>query len=596
MRRLSSLTSGRRVVLLRVLLALALTPRVVSADWPTFGRAVAVAPGEQIGPAIAPDGAGGAIVAWHDRRVFPFNIDAQHVLASGEVDPAWPANGRALLTDALIQTIVPQGVEFPRIVSDGAGGAIVSWPDGRSTVNGLDIYAHHVLASGVVDPAWPVNGTTVCSAIREQANPSIISDGAGGAFIAWDDNRPGTTLNDRDIFAQHVLASGLVDPAWPANGTAVVTAPKAQISPALVGDGGGGIIVTWNDLRSGNPGIDMFAQHVLASGAVDPAWPADGLALSAAPGSQVGQSVVSDGGNGAYVAWTDTRDGTNQIFAQRVLSSGAIAPGWPTNGLAISIGGTDEVSPTLASDGAGGAIVAWGGGNSGHHNMLAQHLLGSGVLDPAWPVGGAHLGFANSEQTTQDMASDGAGGAIVAWQQGNEVTGFDIFAQHVLASGALDSAYPASGRAVCALLGLQHEPSIVAAGVGGAIVTWEDTRNDSRNGTNDIFALQVLFAGTTGVPDTSPPRITFARPHPNPATELATLRFTLPRAARVRLAIYDIAGRRVRDLVSGVTPAGDHATTWDLRDDAGRPVGAGLYFARLETEGRTFTEKLTALR
>ncbi len=78
------------------------------------------------------------------------------MLASGEVDAAWPTDGRALLTDALAQSIVPQGKEFPAIVSDGAGGAIVTWPDGRSSLNGLDVYAHHVLASGAVDAAWPL--------------------------------------------------------------------------------------------------------------------------------------------------------------------------------------------------------------------------------------------------------------------------------------------------------------------------------------------------------------------------------------------------------------------------------------------------------
>jgi len=51
------------------------------ADWPTFGRALCTAPGDQLGPVIASDGSGGAIVAWHDRRSFPFNIDTEHVLA-----------------------------------------------------------------------------------------------------------------------------------------------------------------------------------------------------------------------------------------------------------------------------------------------------------------------------------------------------------------------------------------------------------------------------------------------------------------------------------------------------------------------------------
>ena len=172
---------------------------------------------------------------------------------------------------------------------------------------------------------------------------SVNIFGLGGIWVAWLDQRNG----GHDVYAQHVLASGLVDPCWPTNGTPVCTAPKAQTSLGIVGDGVGGVIVTWTDTRSGNPGSDIFAQHVLRSGVVDPAWPINGLGLCTAPGTQAGPRIISDDaaggvGTGAIVAWTDTRDGTNEIFAQRVLISAAIAPGWPTDGRAISIGGIDE--------------------------------------------------------------------------------------------------------------------------------------------------------------------------------------------------------------------------------------------------------------
>jgi len=580
---------ARLVVVTGIAFAAVVVPALALADWPVFGRALSTAPGNQLGPVIAPDGAGGAVVAWQDRSVFPFNIVATHVLAAGDVDAAWPANGRAVLTDALALTIVPQGKESPAIVTDGDGGAIVTWPDARNAANGLDIYAQHILASGEVDPTWPVNGVTVCSVSGEQSAPVILSDNGGGAFIAWIDARAGTI----DIFAEHVMANGHLDPLWPATGRAVTTAPKTQSPFGIVGDGAGGVLVAWTDLRSGNPGSDIFAQHIFGTGALDPAWPADGLGLSTAAGSQTGSAMIPDGAHGAIVAWTDSRDGTNEVFAQRVSSAGAIAPGWPVNGQLVSVGGTDEEVPALASDGAGGAIVAWGGGNTGHHNSLAHHVLASGALDPAWPASGRSLGFTPTEATNQIIASDRAGGAIVAWQQGNEVTAFDIFAQHVLASGALDPAYPVNGLAICALPGLQHEPSIVGTADGGAIVTWEDTRD----GLNDIYALQVLAAGTLDVPGpTAPPGVVFARPSPNPARGAVSLRFTLPSAATVTLAIYDASGRRVRELGSGAQPAGNHVIAWDLRDEAGRAVGAGLYFARLRTEGHQLTQRILALR
>jgi len=311
--------------------------------------------------------------------------------------------------------------------------------------------------------------------------------------------------------------------------------------------------------------------------------------LSTAPGSQSGPRVIADCAHGAIVTWTDARDGNNHIYAQRVLVSGLLAAGWPIDGQAISTSGIDEVSPVLVSDGAAGAIIAWGDARSGIRNLRAQHVLGSGILDPAWPASGRAISIASTQETGQAIASDGIGGAIVTWQRN-----VDIFAQHVLASGALDAAYPTDGRAVCVLPDLQQEPAIVEAGVGGAIVTWMDRRNGK---DRDVYALQVLAAGTTDVsPGLAPGDLAFAPPTPNPAHGAITLRFAQRRAARVTLGIYDVTGRPVRRLVLGPHPAGERVIAWNFRDDAGRAVGAGTYFARLEMDGQVLTRKLTKLK
>jgi hypothetical protein len=49
-------------------------------------------------------------------------------------------------------------------------------------------------------------------------------------------------------------------------------------------------------------------------------------------------------------------------------------------------------------------------------------------------------------------------------------------------------------------------------------------------------------------------------------------------------------------VTSGVASEGEHAFTWDLRDELGRTTGAGMYFARLEAEGRVVTRKLAKLK
>jgi flagellar hook capping protein FlgD len=586
--RLVSRSNAFRVGLATMVLSVSLIPRLAFADWPTLGRVVETAIKNQERPRATTDGADGAIVVWQDARSPRVNVFVRRVLASGELDPAWPVDGRALLTDSTSQDTAFDGQQLPVIISDGTGGAIVAWQDGRSLASGLDIFAQHVLASGVVDPAWPANGRALCTVRGDQDNPTIASDGAGGAIVTWMDGRSGVT--DVDIFAQHVLASGVVDPNWTAGGVALCTAPAQQDFPNIVSDGSGGAIVTWHDFRPGTTSIDIYAQHVKSSGVVDPAWPVNGRALTLAAGAQLNPTIVSDGVHGAIVSWEDSRAGESHIFAQRVLGSGTIVPGWPVDGLAVCTAPVEQVRPQIAGDGASGAIVTWLDARNGqNHNPFAQHVLGSGAVDPAWPANGRALGLSSGEALEASIVADGSGGAIIGWDEDSF-----ILTNHVLASGLLDPTFPVNGRFMRLLLDLEHSPDLVASSAGAAIIAWADAASGQ---DFNIFAMIVLTEQTLAVdPGTPASQITFARPSPSPARGPVTLSFALPHAAVVRLGIYDVGGRRVRELMSGIEPAGTHVLAWDLRDESGHPVPAGVCFARLEVEGRALTGRVVTLR
>jgi hypothetical protein len=165
----------------------------VDPTWPADGRALNATAGVDELDAIVSDGAGGAVVTWHSHSG---GVYAQRVLASGDLDPAWPANGRLL-------GLTGRGY-YSAAIADDAGGALVTWADTRSgDVNG-DIYAHHVLGTGLLDSAWPAAGIAVCTAGGDQHDPAITLDGAGGAIVAWPDPRPG----DSGIYAQRVTRDG----------------------------------------------------------------------------------------------------------------------------------------------------------------------------------------------------------------------------------------------------------------------------------------------------------------------------------------------------------------------------------------------------
>lgn len=469
----------------------------VLAAWPgdpAVNLAVCRAPQGQQFPAGAPSGPG-AIACWWDLRGGAnSDVYAQRVLASGAVDPAWPLNGLAVCTANADQ-------QFPVIASDGADGALLVWCDARS--GGFDLYAQHVLASGAKDPAWPVNGLALCTAPTSQWFPALAGDGGAGVLVAWHDSRWG----DYDVYVHHLLAASGPDPAWPANGLRVCGADGDQDEVRIVPDGSGGAIVLWED-RRGGVNSDLYAQHVLANGTLDPAWPADGLPVCTAAGNQLAARAVSDGTGGAIVAWQDTRAGSEyDVYAQRVLAGGTVDPAWPADGLPVCVAASNQVEPRLVpggaplADGSTGAIVVWtdyrGGAGS---DVYAHHLLPGGTLDPEWPAWGRVLCAAPEYQYAPDAVADGAGGAIVTWTDGRDGADHDVYAQHLLADGTLDPAWPANGRAVSTAAGDQQDAVIVAVpAAGGAgstpIVFW----NDTREGNFDVYAQLATPAVPAGM-------------------------------------------------------------------------------------------------
>lgn len=92
-----------------------------------------------------------------------------------------------------------------------------------------------------------------------------------------------------------------------------------------------------------------------------------------------------------------------------------------------------------------------------------------------------------------------------------------------------------------------------------------------------------------------PPAPALSLPWPNPTTGGLTLRYGLPRAMAVRVAVVDVAGRVRRALVDGVRDAGWHEARWDGRDDRG-PVPPGLYLVELTTPLNTLVRGVVVAR
>lgn len=472
-------------------IALILSAGSTLADWPADPNTnlpICTAPNDQgaVGIASIPDGTGGAIIAWDDLRDSSrtFDIYAQSVDGLGRV--RWSANGIPICVRDSIQAAA-------LMVSDGAGGAIIAWADLRS--GNFDVYAQRVNAAGV--PQWTLNGVAIVSFAGDQFLTSIVPDGSGGAIVAWGDNRSG---ND-DIYVRRINSAGV--PQWAANGVALCTAVGNQDSPHMVSDGAGGAIVQWEDLRAGNS--DIYVRAVNAAGT--PLWTADGVALCTAAGVQWRSGIVSDGAGGAIVSWEDFRAVTNHdIYARRVNSAGT--PLWTANGVGVCTLSSEQTGPSIAADGAGGAIMAWRDDRTSGV-VFAQRINSAGGA--VWTGNGVPVCTTPPAQNLAGpnprIISDGAGGAVVAWNDFRVTMAADIYAQRLNAANG-SPMWTVNGIPISTATDSQQDCTLVPDGTGGAIYVWQDWRT----GVADLYAGRTDGTGVLGIPD---PIIDAVRDVPN---------------------------------------------------------------------------------
>jgi hypothetical protein len=464
--RSSVMQHGSRGFLRAVTLSLMCATTVPVLAWstdPQLNTDISTASGNQVAVQMVSDGSGGTIFVWQDQRAAPSNADiyAQRVNSAGVAQ--WTANGVAICTSAGNQTL-------PQLLADGSGGALITWQDSRTGTG--DIYAQRIDTSGAVQ--WTVNGVAICTATGDQSYPQMAPDSSTGAIIGWQDNRNG----NQDIYAQRIDNAGAVQ--WAANGVVLCTAAGGQFEPVLARDGLGGAIVAWNDNRTTN---DIYAQRVNGSGAVQ--WAADGVSVCSATGDQYNSRITSDGSGGAIIAWQDYRTGTADIYAQVLNGSGI--PVWTADGVPVCTAVGSQTAPRMVGNGLGNAIVVWQDARSFSNDIYAQRLAGSG--SGLWTIDGVPVSTTAASQELPQIASDGSSGAIIAWED-NRNGFYDIYAQRINSSGT--EQWTTDGIGVATNSENQTDTSIASDGSGGAIIAWRDLRSTTNI---DLYASRVSSAG-----------------------------------------------------------------------------------------------------
>ncbi len=439
---------------------------ICSSDWPDNpyeNVPICTASGTQEHPRIVTDGASGAIIVWQDMSSGSSDIYAQRIDARGNI--RWTKDGVAICLEKGEQW-------FPNLVSDGAGGAIIAWWDKRGGPNDVDIYAQRINDEGEI--LWQPGGVPICTAYSAQEEFDITTDGNGGAIIVWHDYR---AKNDApDIYAQRISANGKV--LWEKDGVIVSKQVGGQNYPNIVSDGMGGAIISWHDWRDGNG--DIYAQRINSQG--KSLWKEHGIAICRTNGNQWYPALCSDGSGGAIITWMDDRNGKDwDIYAQRVNSRGEML--WQNNGIPICLAKGDQYDYAIIGDGNGGAFITWRDQRTGEWDIYAQRIDPLG--NAKWVKDGLVICNEPKDQYNPNIISDYAGGIIICWWDERN-TQADIYAQRISSDGKI--LWAESGSAICLAEGGQQDAYLVNSGVGSAIITWWDKRRIDA----DIYVQRVF--------------------------------------------------------------------------------------------------------
>ena len=409
-------------LVLTVLGAFTLGTSSVSAEWsqdPSARTPVCTADYAQYLPLLVAV-EDGFVVSWSDRRREDAHIDvyAQQFDIDGEM--LWSDNGRVIAEGpaGVLVDVVQANTGLAR---DGSGGALVAWND-HSQLQG---YMTRVSADGTV--AWGVPGEPI--QYPDTAVPvteyfifsnqwDFAADSEGGVFapVTWFGGK-------RDILGRFA-SDGRLRTQWFDDPSVehgqTLTFP---LVPVVEPDGRDAVVAVWIQ------GNGYFCGSVEARKLVDPetAWPSApdvfddvwGRVALFDPGTTFSAwrvAAVPDGTGGVIAAWLDNRTGTYRVYAQRVDGDGNViwaAEGVDVSGDVASLNWAERLK--MAADGAGGAVIAWNNPfESPSHTVRAQRLDENG--NALWTSGGVVVatdGLANSSPVVE---------AVIRSTDGNFIT------------------------------------------------------------------------------------------------------------------------------------------------------------------------------
>lgn len=320
--------------------------------------------------------------------------------------------------------------------------------------------------------------TMVTSAKDGQFFPSVVDDGKGGVIVVWEDYRTG---KDWDVYTQRLVKNRTV---WLPNGISLSRKERNQRRLRTVRHDSHAIIA-WNDRRH-KSSWDIYAQAINLDGKV--LWETDGIPLCINAADQSTQAILSDGKGGAVVVWEDERRSSEfqDLYMQHLNSEGEAK--WERDGIPVFPSESLQSDPILIADGVDGFYVVWWDvvGYDAWHIMAYRLNFGG---EPVWDAP-LLITPADGMQGEPRVVSDGVGGITVVWQIYENFINDQFYAQRITADG--QKLWKDEGVPICTADGIQKHAEIVNDGDEGIVVVWRDERDIF----GDLYMQRVRSDGT----------------------------------------------------------------------------------------------------
>ncbi len=407
-------------------------------------------------PAAAFDGTNYLLV-WEDERYGTTDIYGARIAPDGTVlDPAGFPISRA-----------DRHQRNPSVIFGGTDYLVV-WDDYR--YSSYDIFGARVTTDGTV---LDTSGIAISTAYGYQLSPCVAYDGTN-YLVVWE--YQGTSY---DLHGARVSTAGTVlDPS----GIAIATGPAQEYFPEVAFDGTN-YLVAWRRYYSNNHYI--YGTRITPGGTVlDPS----GFLVSYSGATQSDPSLAFDGTN-YLIAWEDSRNGSMDIYAARVTSSGTVLdPG----GIGVSTDGSSQYSPAVVFNGDDHVII-WQDYRNTNTDIYGARVTVTGtVLDP----GGIPVISAPNPQTAPACASDGVNCLAVCWDY-RTLHNYNITGARIAQDG---SVLDEDGIVLSTSAYWQEHVSIASDG-DNFLLVWEDTRDSD---SSDIYGMRINQDGTVLDPDGIP--------------------------------------------------------------------------------------------